>query len=313
MRIALIGDIHLFRLKVSPRRLLGKRLLGQGNLWLNRRFRFNHDLLAPLVERVSQLQPDLILCTGDVTTTSLEDEFEDIVRFFKPLSSKAPTVIVPGNHDRYTFRSAKKRRIETLLEGLMPMHFPHHRKLTDRWHLLGLDSARPQVMMSRGAIGPNQLLKAREILAGLTEDDGVIVLCHYPTNTPPGTPTSWAHDLADAHLLCESLEQCPARVVFMHGHIHRPWHWEKQHGQGQKFTCINAGAPCLISSHYPCGQGFWEVELPDDPAQELGLVHHVPTPEGHYGARPSREVRGTPNGRWHARRVTGPEAARAEI
>lgn len=303
MRVALIGDIHLFRLKVTPRQLLGKRLLGQSNLWLNRRFRFNHDLLEPLIERVAAIEPGMVLCTGDVTTSSLENEFADVVRYLRPLSEQMPMVIVPGNHDRYTFRSARKKRIETLLGGLMPMKFPHHAKLTERWHLLGLDSARPQVMMSRGVIGPRQLTRAKRLLANLTEADGVVVLCHYPPDTPPGTPRSWAHDLADAKLLSDALEACPARVVFLHGHIHRPWHWEKRSGEGQPLTCINAGAPCLISSHYPCGQGFWEIVLPEDPTQDLHLVHHVPTPSGHYGARPSREVRGSTNGRWQARRV----------
>lgn len=303
MKLALIGDIHLFRLKVPPHRLLGKRLLGQSNLWLNRRFRFNHGLLEPLIERVAALKPDMVLLTGDVTTTSLEDEFSDIADYLRPLSELVPVVVVPGNHDRYTFRSARKKRIETLLEGLMPMQFPHHQALTDRWHLLGLDSARPQLMLSRGAIGPEQLHATKQVLDTLTERDGVIVLCHYPSDVPPGTPRSWAHDLADSQLLQEMLSACPARVVFIHGHIHRPWQWERSDAGHLPFTCINAGAPCLISAQYPFGQGFWEVDLPENPADELGLVHHVATPDGYYGTPMSHRKARDQDSRWHARQV----------
>ncbi|MEX0744617.1 MAG: metallophosphoesterase [Phycisphaeraceae bacterium] len=303
MRIAVIGDIHLFRLKVHFSRLLGKRLLGQSNLWLNRRFRFNHSLLDPIIAQVRSLKPDLVLLTGDVTTTSLEDEFADIVKYFEPLAETAPVLMVPGNHDRYTFRSARRKRMEMLLSSLMPRSFPHHSRLTDRWHLLGLDSAKPQVVLSRGALGERQFDETREVLGELTEDEGVLVLCHYPMATPPGTPRSWAHDLAEAERLDRLLDECRARVVFVHGHIHKPWHWVRPNERGPHLTCVNAGAPCMTSANYPMGQGFWEIHLPDEPLGELRLVHHVPTPEGHYGTFGAKGRARTADTRWQARRV----------
>ena len=100
MRLDLIGDIHLFSLKIQPRRLVGRRILGHTNLWLNRQFRFNHTLLESLLQRVRRVEPDLVLLSGNVTTTSLEDEFHDIERFLRPMADTVPTLIVPGNHDR---------------------------------------------------------------------------------------------------------------------------------------------------------------------------------------------------------------------
>ncbi|MFW6060845.1 MAG: metallophosphoesterase family protein [Phycisphaeraceae bacterium] len=305
MRIAVIGDIHLYRLKVPARRLIGKRLLGQSNLWFNRRFRFNHDMLEEVVERAAALEPDMVLLTGDVTSTSLEDEFADIAHSLKPLSEKFPTVLVPGNHDRYTFRSARKKRIEGLLKSMLPQRFPHTQALVGRWHLLALDSARPQYMLSRGALGEAQLAEAETFLHGLSADDGVVILCHYPPDTPPGMPTSWAHDLADNQQLREVLSGTRARVLFMHGHVHRPWHWEQSNGHGRRMSCLNAGAPCMTSALYPSGQGFWQVELPHDPHDEVTLIHHVPAPEGHYGTRlPRRHAQRSVEDTWQARRVT---------
>ncbi len=305
MRIALIGDIHLYRLKVPARRLIGKRLLGQSNLWLNRRFRFNHDMLEEVVERAAALNPDMILLTGDVTSTSLEGEFTDIVESLKPLADKFPITLVPGNHDRYTFRSARKKRIEKLLKDLMPPCFPHTQTLAGRWHLLALDSARPQIMLSRGAIGEEQMRGAEQFLQSLSPEDGVVVLCHYPPETPPGMPHSWAHDLADNQELRRILAECKARVLFMHGHVHRPWHWEQRNGHGRRMACLNAGAPCMTSAHYPSGQGFWQVDLHDNPTEDIRLIHHVPAPEGHYGTRlPKRHAQRSTDDTWQARQVT---------
>lgn len=282
MRLALIGDIHLFQTQVRPTQLVGKRLLGHANLMLNRRFRFNHRVLAPLIERIAAIQPDAVLLSGDVTTTSLEDEFHDVARYLEPLSHQVPTVIVPGNHDKYTFRSARKQRMGTHMGEILPESFPHVRQLSDHWKLLCLDSAEPQLFWSRGALGYEQMRKVEAFIKTLTKDDALIVLCHYPAKTPTGIPHSWGHALAEAKPLHKLLTDCPARIVFVHGHIHKPWQWDPANGgktgngDNSGLMYLNAGAPCLTSNKYPLGQGFWEVDLPDDPWGPLELIHHVP-------------------------------------
>lgn len=289
MRLVLIGDIHTFTLKVHPRRLLSRRIMGQSNLWLNRRFRFNHRTLDLIIQRVREVRPDMILFSGDVTTTSLEDEFLDVERFLRPLADEFRTVLVPGNHDRYTFKAARSRRIERLLKGIIPDEFPHLEELTPNWRLLALDSATPGFMLSRGALGPTQMQGVEQAVAGLTGDHGLVVLCHYPVTLPAGVPSSWAHNLAEERRLRGLLAECPARVVFLHGHVHRPWHLppdpevearqtRRNHRRRSPFTSINAGSPCMTSSKYPLGQGFWEIKLPEHSARTLTLLHHVPSP-----------------------------------
>jgi 3',5'-cyclic AMP phosphodiesterase CpdA len=286
MRLALIGDIHHYRLDVHWRKLVGKRFLGQSNLWLNRRHRFNHGVLSPLIDRVEAIKPDHVLLTGDVTTTSLDDEFHDVAAFLKPLSDKFPTLLVPGNHDRYTFSSNRNRRIERLLEHLLPPRFPHFANVGGRWHVLALDGARPRVFMARGELGRNQIAAARQQIGALREEDGLIVMCHYPIGSPPDAlPLTYDHRLADARPLAKLLQSCAARVVYVHGHIHRPWVWSPTNGKHRGLTHINAGAPCMTSAVYPLGQGFWQIDLPDDPRGELGLVHHLPRTNGRVARR----------------------------
>ncbi len=286
MRLALIGDIHHYRLDIHWRQLVGKRFLGHTNLWLNRRHRFNHGVLSPLIDRVTAINPDHVLLTGDVTTTSLDDEFHDVATFLKPLSDRFNTLLVPGNHDRYTFSSKRSRRIERLLEHLLPQEFPHFENVGGRWHVLALDGAQPRVFMARGALGEAQLNAASAKLARLTPDDGLIVMCHYPIVAPPDAlPLTYDHRLADARALAKLLRRCPARVVYLHGHIHRPWAWAPTNGRHRGLTHINAGAPCLTSAVYPLGQGFWQIDLPDDPREALGLVHHLPRCNGRVARR----------------------------
>ncbi len=295
MRLALIGDIHLFQTEVHPSRLVGKRLLGHTNLMLNRRFRFNHRVLGPLIERAGSLGVDMALLSGDVTTTSLEDEFHDVATYLRPLAAKVPTIVVPGNHDKYTFRSVRKKRMDTHMGDLLPESFPHVRHLSGPWRLLCLDSAQPQLFWSRGALGYEQMQAVIEFMDSLTEHDAVVVLCHYPAKLPAGIPHSWGHALAEAGPLHRLLTETPARIVYVHGHVHKPWFWDPANGgkvgngDSSGLLYINTGSPCLTSHRYPFGQGFWELHLPEDARGKLGLIHHIPMSAD--GTRPNARQR----------------------
>ena len=309
MKLAIIGDLHLFTLRIHPRRLLSRRVMAQSNLWLNRRHRFNHALLPELADRVRHVAPEMLLLSGDVTTSSLESEFEDFMAFARPLVGQGtdeagiPGVLVPGNHDRYTFKSRRVKRIEDLLESVMPARFPDLRDLSPGWQLLALDSAIPNKVFSRGALGSDQLAEAEQAIRSVPAGQGLVVLCHYPCTLPPRVPSAWSHDLKEDARLRAALQACPGRVVYVHGHIHKPWHVLPEvvddadapvpvtrarsglTGRGRRggklkpaFECINAGSPCMTSEKYPLGQGFWEIELPEDPLAPLRSVHHVPLP-----------------------------------
>lgn len=275
MRIVLFGDIHLYRLWLTPWQLASKRILGQSNLILNRRKRFRHDLLPGMIDKASALQPDMLLLSGDVTTTSLKREFEDVAEALRPIASRVPTVLVPGNHDRYTFSAARSRLMDRMLDAWVPDHFPYMRELLGRWRLLALDAAVPRVYNARGRLGREQFEAAKAYAQSLDETQGLVVLCHYPCALPGHIHEHESHALEERDALRQVLEDCKARVVYLHGHIHHPWHHEPGDGSGVPFTCIDAGSPCMTSDDYPTGQGFFEIELPDDPSGDLTVRHHT--------------------------------------
>lgn len=275
MRIVLFGDIHLYRLWLAPWHLASKRVLGQSNLWLNRRKRFNHALLPGLIQQALAVEPDLCLLSGDLTTTALRAEFEDVALALRPLTEQVETIAVPGNHDRYTYTSSRHRRIDRLLEKILPDYFPHTRPLTDHWHLLALDAAVPSTHNARGRLGRVQLEAAEAYAQSLDSTQGLVVLCHYPCALPGSVHEHASHALAERDALRLAFEASKARVVYLHGHIHQPWHHEPGDGSGVPFTCIDAGSPCMISKQYPTGQGFYQIDLPEDPSDPLAVQHHV--------------------------------------
>lgn len=262
MRIVHIGDIHVYQRLPAPHHLLGKRLLGQLNLWLRRMHHFNLKLLPELVDRVHREKPDLILFSGDLTTTALNAEFEQAHKALRPLMEDYTCLIVPGNHDRYTFTAARTRRLEHHFPVYTPGRYPYHHPLGEKLHLIALDPTRANILTARGRLGEPQLQKLKTILAEIEPDARLIVLCHYTIGTPPGTPTEKPHHaMTDASALVDLLRG-ERPTLYLHGHVHRPWQFLVP--GAQNITAINAGAPLMCTPHHPRGQGFAVVEIADD-------------------------------------------------
>lgn len=274
MRLVLIGDVHVYRLWMPPWAMLGKPLLGQMNLWFNRSRHVDISLLEPTLLRVASLKPDHLLLSGDLTTTAREKEFADIAGALRRCLLHVPVCAVPGNHDRYTHTALRRRRMERWFAGMMPERFPSLAPLGGEWSLLALDASRPSAFNARGMVGEAQLQEASRLLASLPAGRGVVVLCHYPFLLPEGREDRASHRLVDASAMERVLGSCAARVVYLHGHVHEPWAWRQNSGAGGDVLMVNAGAPLLCNPRHPYGQGFWQVDLPDDPRGEVRLARH---------------------------------------
>src|SRR5436189_5246663 len=121
MRVVHISDLHFWHITLNPRQLLGKRLLGMSNLFLNRAWNFRMESMPALVDRIQGISPDHLLITGDLTSTALEEEFRAARRALIPLNPSAPFLsVVPVNHYRYTREPAASRLFEKDLGGVAP-------------------------------------------------------------------------------------------------------------------------------------------------------------------------------------------------
>ena len=283
MRVVHLGDLHHYRLWANPLACFNKRLLGLGNLWLNRRRRFRRELWPAIARRIVSLRPDWVLCSGDLTTTSLPGEFEDVARLLAPVTESCPTLLIPGNHDRYVPGAAGM--MERSLGRWMPPAYPHLAPLNEHWSVLCLDAAFPQ-WHAQGRVGEAQLARATELVRGLEAGRGLVVLCHYTASTPPPEvhepPRHGLIDAAEVRALMREAAAAARAVVYLHGHIHRPWCCCAEEAGLDRMLDLNAGAPCMRSTLFPEGQGFWELDLPSPPAMPR-CRHHVPDALGDDG------------------------------
>ena len=104
MRLAHITDIHVAR-PAGLADLFNKRVLGVVNLHLlGRGSHFSQEVQAALPGAVLATCPDQIVCTGDLTSTATEAEFEGARTLLAPLAT-LPFHCIPGNHDVYTQES----------------------------------------------------------------------------------------------------------------------------------------------------------------------------------------------------------------
>lgn len=274
LRIAVLGDIHLYRTRIAPWRMLNKRLLGQINLWFKRRHHFDPALLPAVLDQINTLQPERLLLTGDVTTTAMPEEFADTVVALKQIDDAIPITAIAGNHDRYTYASARQKLFEKAMQSRVPAVFPHFEKLNDTWHLLALDASLPRKLTARGLIGAEQLKTANAYLQTLNASQGVVVMCHYPAFEREGDRYTWNHLLVDMPELQTVFRDSPARLLHVHGHEHHPWFYPVPTEGFGHVVDINAGAPVMKNSKYPFGQGFCELHLPVTASEPVAYVHH---------------------------------------
>ena len=282
MRIVVLGDLHFYQLAVWPWQLFSKRLLGQANLLLRRRRRFKPALWPKVRDQVITRAPDALLCSGDFTTTSLPGEFRTARTAWADLVDKVKpgfgSFVVPGNHDRYTYSSERNRVFEGAFGEWTSQTWPARWMLGDQTQVIGLDPTRPNPINASGEIGDAQLSKLRDCLNEIPENHRILVLCHYPIGTPEELPDEApSHGLQDTQKLIDALAESERAITYIHGHIHWPWKWVPP--SAPNVTALNAGAPMLISSQYPQGQGFLEIEIPED-GGEIRFSRQVLNGEG---------------------------------
>lgn len=103
MRIVHFSDPHIGGPPSDWRAVFDKRFVGVFNYHYFRSRRHNNRWLGVLARRIEDDPPDMVVCTGDITTTGEPSEFRASLRPLLKLSKEKGTRIlfVPGNHDIY--------------------------------------------------------------------------------------------------------------------------------------------------------------------------------------------------------------------
>jgi 3',5'-cyclic AMP phosphodiesterase CpdA len=277
MRLAHLTDVHFF---VPPpfAQARGKRLLGLLNLYLGGR-RHYFDAARQVEAAIADLgaqEVDAVLFTGDLSATSLPAEFEAAARALAPLLRRTPTILLPGNHDRYTKAAAREARMESHFgpwmrggtwepsgarwtgedSGLHP-----HRFRLGPIDVIATDPCRPG-LRAMGHFEPGAIEKAEHwVQEGRSAGRFVIYLLHYPPLDADGTPyRHGGHHLADVDALLRSLRRSPPDIV-LHGHKHRAWRTTLRADDGRTVPIWNCGSSSAVTEDVDRVAGYFLFDI----------------------------------------------------
>ena len=169
---------------------------------------------AALAALVSQLQPELVVASGDLTHRGRPGEHDRAHRFLVSLGP--PVLAVPGNHDLpYTFPArftSPWRQFERVWETTRPTH------ASPTLHVVGLNSARP--FRHQGGALPDDQLRAAVGRLGEAPDGAyrVVVLHHHLCAAP--WRAARKRPLSHRDHVLRTLAGAGAELI-LGGHIHQ--------------------------------------------------------------------------------------------
>jgi 3',5'-cyclic AMP phosphodiesterase CpdA len=246
MRIAHVTDIHWFQ---APRlsQLPGKRTLGTANLYLRgRHHHFPAEVQQALMEHLTELAPDAVVVTGDLTSQATPEEFQKAKTALVPVLSRQPSMVIPGNHDLYTVGSQQERRIQKYFGDWMHLG-PHGlgRLDLDQVTVIGLDPNRPTWINASGVL-PDEQLNGLSRLLDNPELQGrtVVIAIHYPIVDRNGEVYDGMHhglvNASELIAVLKSASTVPAMLIC--GHQHHGFRATVDLGHGKSTQVVNCGS-----------------------------------------------------------------------
>ncbi len=170
---------------------------------------FVPNLMERAIREINGLQPDLVVCSGDLTTFGFKQEYAQAKDYLDRLECEA-LVVVPGNHDS---RNVGYVHFEELFGERSSV------LRRDGVTVVAVDSTEPD--LDHGQIGRGRYGWIEEQFAGA---DGlrVFVLHHHLLPVPgTGRERNVVYDAGDA---LECLQRAGVQLV-LSGHKHVPYAW----------------------------------------------------------------------------------------
>src|SRR3982750_660878 len=181
---------------------------------------FLPDLLERAITEVNDLQPDVVVCSGDLTSHGFKDEYALPRRYLDEIECKH-LVVIPGNHDS---RNVGYVHFEELFG-------PRNSVLrVGGVTVVAVDSTEPD--LDHGQIGRGRYGWIEENFA--PSADLRVFVCHHHLLPVPGTgrERNVTYDAGDA---IAGLQRAGANLV-LSGHKHVPYAWRLE-----DLFIVNAG------------------------------------------------------------------------
>jgi len=218
-----ISDLHFWEVVWNPLRLMNKRMLGNLNVYWRRRHEFVMHRAEEFADNAAGTGIRTVVMTGDFTSTATEAEFDMGRAFVEGLVHRGLKVILmPGNHDVYTFQSVRQRRFQHFFGEFLPDNgFPHRFTLPGGTSLIVVPTVTANFLSSKGRIRRREVRET----AALIEECGegpILVAGHYPVlHHTYNYTTSKSRQLRNAELLRHALGESGRDILYLAGHVHR--------------------------------------------------------------------------------------------
>ena len=172
-------------------------------------------LIAPLVQTVETVAPDLVVVSGDLTQRARRVQFRQARQFLDRLPF--PLLVVPGNHDVPLFNlgarlfdpyGGYRRHIQQELEPAFE---------SEEMIAVGLNSARAFPFHGGGRLNEAQVARAAARLKAANQHALRIVVTHHPFDLPDTHGIE--HLVGRSEMAMRQLAAAGADV-FLAGHLH---------------------------------------------------------------------------------------------
>ena len=172
-----------------------------------------------LMTQAHELEPDVVVVSGDFTQRAKEREFKEARAFLDRLPD-VPRVVVPGNHDvplyrvfERFFRPREKYRryISDDLDQVLE---------TERAVFVGLDSTSPRRAISNGRIHKDQLDFVERVFRDVDDGRAKIVVSHH--HFAPAPDYERDQTMPKAKRAMDRFVECGVEMI-LGGHLHRAY------------------------------------------------------------------------------------------
>lgn len=182
---------------------------------------FAPNLMERAISEINDLAPDIVVCSGDLTTFGFKPEYAQARAYLEQLECES-LVVVPGNHDARNvgyihFEELFGERNSVLRVGGVTV--------------VAIDSTEPD--LDHGQIGRGRYQWIEEQFAAEAADLKLFVLHHHLLPVPgTGRERNVVYDAGDA---LECLQRAGVNLV-LSGHKHVPYAWRLEN-----LFVVNAG------------------------------------------------------------------------
>lgn len=217
-----LTDFHFWEIVLNPLRLLNKRAIGAANVLLRRRHEFLTDRAASYAEYAAGLGIKQVVITGDFASTATEKEMVQGAAFVRSLEQRGlRPIVIPGNHDVYTFESARRKRFERHFGPWLPEDdLPCIHTLDGGTPVLFVPTVCPNYFTSKGRISDAEVRAVEALLDSVGEP--VVVAGHYPLlHRTYGYEINPNRRLRNAEALRRALGRSGRQALYISGHVHR--------------------------------------------------------------------------------------------